>query len=70
MRKKAETKVCKNCKQLLPRSDFREHKTPLSRGGSNDYENLGIACKRCNGSKRDKTVNEYIEYLNKKGVKK
>ena len=46
-----------------------EHKVPLSRGGTNAYENLDIACERCNKSKKNKTVNEYNQYLIKKGVK-
>ena len=43
-----------------------EHKNPLSRGGTNNYENLDIACSRCNHRKRNKTVAEYLEYLSKK----
>ena len=51
-------------------SEHLEHKIPLSKGGTNDYENLGIACNRCNCRKHDKTIAEYFKYLNKKGVKK
>lgn len=39
--------------------DTLEHKQPLSRGGTNEYKNLGIACARCNSSKRNKTEEEY-----------
>lgn len=44
-------------------SEHLEHKIPLSRGGKNDYENLGIACCKCNVRKRNKTVSEYKKYL-------
>lgn len=37
-----------------------EHLTPLSRGGTNDPENIEIACKRCNGTKGDQTLQEMI----------
>jgi len=73
--KKYGTLTCYLCKKPIDMqlkffskitSEHLEHKTPLSRGGSNDYENLGIACSRCNLKKGKKTVDEY---LNKKGVK-
>ncbi len=77
--KKYGTLTCYLCKKPIDMqlkffnkitSEHLEHKTPLSRGGSNDYENLGIACSRCNIRKHDKTVAEYKKYLNNKGVKK
>lgn len=37
-----------------------DHVVPLSRGGTNDPENLTPACKPCNSSKRDKLVEEWI----------
>lgn len=43
--------------------DTLEHKTPLIRGGTNEYTNLGIACKFCNFSKHHKTEQEYRESL-------
>lgn len=36
-----------------------EHKTPLSRGGTNDYDNLGIAHRGCNCKKHTKTLEEW-----------
>lgn len=38
-----------------------EHMIPLSRGGSNERENLRPACKSCNSSKRAMTVEEYLD---------
>jgi len=45
--------------------DCLEHKTPLSRGGTNAKENLDVACKYCNSSKRNKTLEEFRLYKNK-----
>jgi len=45
-------------------NDHLEHKLPLSRGGNTEYENLGVACIRCNLKKSNKTITEYKEYIN------
>ncbi len=37
-----------------------EHKIPISRGGSDDLENLALACMHCNASKGTKTAEEFI----------
>lgn len=39
-----------------------EHLTPRIRGGLDDLANFAPACRSCNGSKHDKTVEEYSEY--------
>lgn len=36
-----------------------DHKLPLYRGGDNSFDNLAIACKHCNSSKRIKTDIEF-----------
>lgn len=36
-----------------------DHIMPLSRGGSNEEDNLATACKPCNRSKRSKTLEEW-----------
>lgn len=36
-----------------------EHVLPLTRGGSNDIDNLLLTCPRCNTSKRDRTFSEW-----------
>lgn len=45
--------------------DSVDHKTPLSRGGDNKYENLGVAHLCCNKRKYNKTEKEYREELKK-----
>ena len=37
-----------------------EHMHPVSRGGSNNIENLALACKECNREKGTMTVEEYL----------
>lgn len=37
-----------------------DHVTPISRGGSNDLDNLATACKSCNQSKHNKTPDEWL----------
>lgn len=55
--------LCVYCNESVGDSWHLEHKTPLSRGGTNDLENLAVACQACNLQKGDKTVEEYEEYL-------
>ena len=40
--------------------DSLEHLTPLSRSGSNDFSNLGVAHLSCNSQKGIKTMNEWF----------
>jgi 5-methylcytosine-specific restriction endonuclease McrA len=40
-----------------------DHKTPLSRGGSDTKENLCLACPNCNWIKNSKTEEEFYMYL-------
>jgi 5-methylcytosine-specific restriction endonuclease McrA len=55
------TLTCYLCLESIPfGKDEVEHKIPISRGGSNEYENLEIACERCNCSKNNKTVEEFL----------
>ena len=44
--------------------DSLEHLTPLLRGGSNNFNNLGVAHQSCNSKKRIKTLEEW--FANKK----
>lgn len=40
-----------------------DHRTPLSRGGTNEPENLQLLCARCNSEKHAKTHSEYVAWL-------
>lgn len=58
--KKYGTLTCYLCdKQIAFGKDHLEHKVPLFRGGTNLYENLAVACQKCNLSKHVKTEEEY-----------
>jgi predicted RNA-binding Zn-ribbon protein involved in translation (DUF1610 family) len=37
-----------------------EHILPVSRGGSDDFDNLAVACRKCNPTKGKKTLLEFI----------
>ena len=51
---------CAYCGEAKPLE--RDHKIPLSRGGSDNIENIIPACRSCNASKNAKTAEEYIAY--------
>ena len=52
--------VCCYCEVPLFGNFHVEHMIPLSRGGSDDWSNLGISCGPCNTSKGSKTATEFI----------
>ncbi len=59
--KKYGTLTCVLCfKPIEFGEDSLEHLTPISRGGNNDYDNLGIAHLSCNKKKQAKTLKEWI----------
>ena len=50
---------CLYCGQQYSRTDLtRDHVLPTSRGGTNRWENVVAACKRCNWQKDDRTPEE------------
>ncbi len=58
--KKYGVLTCYLCfKPIAEKKDNLEHKTPLSRGGTNEYKNLAVAHQRCNSRKRTLTEMEY-----------
>ena len=60
--KKYGTLTCYLCEKPVPfKKDHLEHKIPLSRDGTNEYNNLAIACQKCNIRKHTKTEAEYRE---------
>lgn len=55
------TLTCELCfKPISFGLDSLEHKLPISRGGTNDFANLAVAHKKCNYSKRQKTMEEWF----------
>ncbi len=54
------TLTCYLCfKPIEFHKDCLEHKIPLSRGGTNEYNNLAISHRSCNNKKFNKTEEEY-----------
>ena len=58
---------CFYCGELLYSSFERDmhvdHKTPISRGGTNDLVNLALTCAKCNLRKHDKTEKEFLKEI-------
>ncbi|KKM04307.1 hypothetical protein LCGC14_1765520 [marine sediment metagenome] len=58
--KKHGTLTCYLCEKSVEfGQDSLEHKIPLSRNGTNEYNNLAIAHRSCNYKKSNKTEEEY-----------
>jgi 5-methylcytosine-specific restriction endonuclease McrA len=58
--------ICYYCGKELKEINGKktiDHRIPLSRGGSNEIENMVVACEHCNYSKSDKTDLEYFKYI-------
>lgn len=52
--------VCFYCHKNLTDQPFQvDHYIPISKGGTNTIDNIRIACRRCNLSKRDKLPSEW-----------
>ena len=45
-----------------------DHKLPIKRGGTSDFDNLQATCGHCNARKGAKTHKEYLEYIEEYGV--
>ncbi len=56
---------CFYCGKELNGECELDHKTPLSRRGTDRPENLCWACEWCNRRKQSKTAEEFMEYLTK-----
>lgn len=51
---------CAYCGEILSGEYHIDHKTPVSRGGTNDLENLHLTCPRCNMKKGAMTHDEFL----------
>lgn len=55
--------LCAYCEVPLHGRFHVEHMVPLSRGGSNYWHNVALACPECNATKGNKTVKEFFDVL-------
>lgn len=62
--KKYGTLTCYLCLEPIEfKQDSLEHKTPICRGGTHEYNNLAVAHRSCNSRKKEKTEEEYRRVL-------
>lgn len=55
--------VCYYCGCVIDGVKTIDHKTPVSRDGTNESANIVLACRHCNGQKGAMTEEEYREWL-------
>lgn len=55
--------LCAYCESPLFGTFEIDHMTPLSRGGSNAWDNIAIACVWCNRSKGPNTAEEFMDQV-------
>ncbi len=46
---------CKSPERFAPQTFSLDHILPVSKGGSDEFDNLAFACQGCNGSKLNRT---------------
>lgn len=66
LKKLLEGNICYYCGCEIKGKKTIDHKIPVVKGGTNDNENLVLACVHCNTQKNDKTEEEYREWLKSK----
>jgi 5-methylcytosine-specific restriction endonuclease McrA len=58
---KASNGICPYCGKAIPNGKGHiDHKTPISRGGTNDRSNLVYVCATCNLRKHTMTAEEFV----------
>lgn len=57
--------TCQYCGKVGGKLEV-DHKIPISRGGTNDFENLTTSCRKCNRQKRDKSVEDFEKWRGSK----
>lgn len=62
---KRDNYTCQYCGKVGGKLEV-DHVIPFSKGGSNEMCNLVTACQRCNRQKRDKSKEEYLQWLKDK----
>jgi hypothetical protein len=56
---------CYYCSQGLIEKHL-DHKTPISKGGTNDFQNFALTCPQCNHEKHNKTEDEHWAWREKR----
>lgn len=59
--------ICFYCRQ--PKKLSIDHDIPLSRGGTDDIDNILPACRSCNSKKHDRTAIEFLAKINRYHLK-
>lgn len=59
--------ACAYCGRKLKRLQ-QEHVVPISKGGGYTKDNIIPACKRCNGTKSDMDLKDFLEYIDIIGI--
>ena len=54
--------TCRYCSAPLNGMGEIDHLTPIARGGTNNTNNLTLACSSCNKAKTSKTFDEYLNW--------
>lgn len=59
--KKFGTLTCYLCLKTIPiNEDTLDHIIPLSKGGTNEYNNLSVSCRSCNSKKGNKLIGDFL----------
>jgi len=62
--------LCHYCgRQCKTLNCTKDHRTPVSRGGSDALDNLAVACFACNNAKNSMTEAEFVEYVEELGIR-
>ncbi|MDZ7585568.1 MAG: HNH endonuclease [Thiobacillus sp.] len=61
--------LCFYCGDALQGSGEKDHIVPLSKGGSNWACNITLACLSCNRDKYNKSVLEFVQWRQERGLK-
>jgi 5-methylcytosine-specific restriction endonuclease McrA len=59
---------CYYCGEYVGSNFHKDHMVPISRGGTHWPSNMTIACETCNLDKHNKTVNEFLEWRQERGM--
>lgn len=62
--RKAQNNLCPYCQRTLEEKKCElDHRTPIARGGDDDFENLALCCKWCNHHKHNCTESEWRQKM-------